>query len=141
MRHLTKISNNNVVIDNDEFLSFETQSDFKLPSHIKEFIKNYQGSKVKEILFYDKKMELWVINAFFLFSEAVKLFLEFLNSYQRRMLPFAYDPGGWHFCICLEKKDFGAIYVNRWTDHLPNEQFVKIAESLIEFVQGLQKEN
>lgn len=140
MRLLTKLSSTNVVSDN-EFLSFENLINFKLPSDAKEFIRNHQGSKVKEILFYDKKTELWVINAFFLFSEAVKLFFEFLNSYQRRMLPFGYDPGGWHFCICLEEKDFGAIYINRWTDYLPSEQFVKIADNLKEFVQGLQEES
>jgi hypothetical protein len=55
-------------------------------------------------------------------------------------VPFAYDPGGWHFCLSFDADTYGKIIINRWTDHLPEEQFLVIADSFEEFINGLQTE-
>jgi hypothetical protein len=41
----------------------------------------------------------------------------------------------------MDDDDFGTIYINRWTDHLPEEQFLKIADSFEEFINGLHAED
>jgi hypothetical protein len=120
---------------------FEVANRLQLSNNFKQFYLEYQGSKVKEILFFDITNEMWVLNSFFELKEMDLLFLEFLEAYKRKLIPFAFDPGGWHFCLCMDEKDFGAIIVNRWTDHLPEEQFLKIADSFEEFVNGLKRED
>jgi hypothetical protein len=119
---------------------FEQNQNLTICDEFKYFILNYQGSKVKEILFFDKQNNLYILNAFFSFAEMELLYMEFFDKYNRKLIPFAYDPGGWHFCLCMDEDDFGAIYINRWTDHLPNEQFLKIANSFEEFINGLKSE-
>jgi hypothetical protein len=107
----------------------------------KQFVIKYQSAKVYEIIFFDKKNEMWILNAFFNMQEMIQLFDELKNAHNRNVFPFAFDPGGWHFCLSLDESDFGAIIVNRWTDHLPEEQFLKIADSLEEFINGLKRED
>lgn len=110
-------------------------------TEFKEFIIDYQGVKVKELLFWDSRNEMWILNAFFTISEILPLFKEFQEKYNRRLFPFAFDGGGWHFCLSMDEADYGAIIVNRWTDHLPEEQFLKIADSFEEFINGLKRED
>ena len=139
MKNLTKtyqineISKN--IIDN-----FELKKSMILPENFKNFILDYQGTGVNEILFYDKKNTLWVLNGFLIFEEMEKLYETFLEKYKRKLFPFAFDSGGWHFCLCMDGYDFGTIYINRWTDHLPEEQFLKIADNFEEFINGLNCE-
>jgi len=139
MKDLTK-TYQAIPLNRGEIEEFELNTQSKLPLEFKKFIENYQDSKIKEILFFDENQELWILNAFLSFKESAELYKEFEKNLKRNMLPFAYDPGGWHFCLSLEEKDFGAIIVNRWTDHLPEEQFLKIANSFEEFIDGLQPE-
>jgi hypothetical protein len=139
MKTLTKIYSPERLHEN-EFLDFEKHFSVKLTPEIRDFISDYHGSKVKEILFVDSKQELWVLNSFFSFREAIDLAGEFSKTYNRKLMPFAYDPGGWHFCISLEEGEYNVVYINRWTDHLPEEQFLKIANSLEEFIDSLQPE-
>ncbi|MBK9580663.1 MAG: SMI1/KNR4 family protein [Saprospiraceae bacterium] len=54
-----------------------------------------------------------------------------------KKIPFAYDPGGWHFCLSFDEDTFGKVVVNRWSDHLPEDQFIVIADSFEEFINGL----
>ena len=51
------------------------------------------------------------------------------------------DPGGWHFCLSIDEKDYGTIIVNRWTDHSEENQFLKIADNFEEFIDGLITED
>ncbi len=139
MKILTKKYDTKIV-NNFEFDNFEFEVKIKLPTDFKNFIRNFQNCKVKEILFFDDKKELWVLNSFFSFAEIVDLYKEFLEEYHQKLIPFACDPGGWHFCLCMDEKDFGCIIVNRWTDYSEEEQFLKIADSFEEFINGLQVE-
>ena len=40
-----------------------------------------------------------------------------------------------------EGVDYGKIIVNRWTDYLPEEQFLVISNSFEEFINGLKRED
>ncbi len=122
--------------------NFEDVNKFILDNKFKEAIIKYQGCKVDEILFFDKSNEMWVLNAFFPFIEITQLYEEFLREYKQKLIPFAYDPGGWHFCLCMDEgADYGTIIINRWTDYLPEEQFLKIADTFEEFINGLKRED
>lgn len=140
MRSLTK-KHGLEVVEESEFLQFETDFNVRLGIELKNFIRHYHGSKVNEILFFDQEQGMWIVNGFFSFKETIELTAEFLKSYNKPLLPFAYDPGGWHFCLSLEDKDHNTVYVNRWTDHLPEDQFLKIANSFEDFINQLQPEN
>ena len=124
---------------NMRFIESQVQS--SLPNDFKDFLKANGGLSHYERFFTDTHQITWEVNKYLTFAELHKLLDEFLREYKRKLIPFAYDPGGWHFCLCMDEgKDHGAIIINRWTDHLPKEQFLKIADSFEEFINGLKAE-
>ena len=113
----------------------------KIPDLARSYIKKYGGLMIAEKYFFDKNGLEWELSQFNLFKELHGLTEEFLREYKRKLIPFAYDPGGWHYCLCFDEgEDYGKIIVNRWTDHLPQEQFLVIADDFEEFINGLKRE-
>lgn len=112
----------------------------KLDLDFKDFMKVNAGLSHYERIYKDSNIKEWEVHQYVDFTEMYDLTTEFVNSYKRKLVPFAFDGGGWHFCLCLDESDHRAIYINRWTDHLPEDQFLKIAESFQDFINGLQKE-
>lgn len=119
----------------------ESIIDSKLSENFKMFLKDNGGLSHYERYFIDEIQTQWELQKYFTYTELFKLTKEFLDNYKRKLVPFAYDLGGWHFCLCMDVgADYGKIIVNRWTDHLPEEQFLVIAESFEEFINGLRTE-
>lgn len=112
----------------------------ELDPYFKDFMKANAGLSHYERIYTDSCGKAWKVSQYVDFIQMYDLTTEFVGSYKRKLVPFAFDGGGWHFCLCLDESDHGAIYINRWTDHLPEEQFLKIAESFQDFINGLQKE-
>ena len=110
-----------------------------IPVNVREYIKRYGGNSILECYFTDNKGLEWELNQFNLFIDLFKLTKEFKEKGWGLKVPFAYDPGGWHFCLSFDKETYGKVLINRWTDHLPEEQFLIIADSFEEFINGLQK--
>lgn len=123
-----------------ELNMIEDLLDSTIPIVVRDYIKKYGGDAIDERYFEDKQGLVWEISQFNKFKDIYGLSKEFLKEYKRKLVPFAYDPGGWHFCLNLDEQDFGSILINRWTDHLPEEQFLKIADSFEEFIDGLHAE-
>ncbi len=119
----------------------ESIIDSKLTENFKMFLKDNGGLSHFERYFIDDAQTQWEVQKYFTYTELFKLTKEFLENYKRKLVPFAYDLGGWHFCLCIDEgANYGKIIVNRWTDHLPEEQFLVIAESFEEFINGLRTE-
>jgi hypothetical protein len=114
--------------------------DDNIPENVRSYIKRYGGDMIREKYFYDKNGLEWELSQFNLFKDLHGLTKEFLDNYNRKLLPFAYDPGGWHFCLSFDADTYGKIIINRWTDHLPEDQFLVIADSFEEFINGLKAE-
>lgn len=125
-------------IDDNSLDLVESLVNAKFSAYFREFMKVNAGLNHKECIYIDKEKTLWEVNSYYKFSDMYKLTEEFINAGWPKMVPFAYDPGGWHFCICMEEKDFGSIFINRWTDHLPEDQFLKIAPDFEEFIESLK---
>ena len=107
--------------------------------NFKEFLKENGGLSHYERYFIDRAKIQWEVKKYLTYGELFKLTEEFLREYKRKLIPFAYDPGGWHFCLCMDAgEDYGKIVINRWTDHLPEEQFLVLADSFEEFIYGLR---
>jgi len=109
-----------------------------LPDKLKEVVLNYAGLTVVEDCFIDKNKSTWEIQSFDNVKSMIDLSKEFVEKGWGKKLPFAFDPGGWHFCLSFEKETEGKILINRWTDHKPEDQFKVIANSLEEFIDNLQ---
>lgn len=122
-----------------EITLLEARIDRKLSDNFKAIIKKYAGVGIKERYFTDAHLTLWELHQFLNFIEMFKLTEEFMQVGWGRKLPFAYDPGGWHFCLSFDDDTLGAVVVNRWTDYGPDEQFLKIADSFEEFIEGLHE--
>lgn len=121
--------------------SIEKIIDKSLPMIFQDFMKSNGGLSHYERIFIDKHEAHWEVNIYLNYSDMYKLTEEFLKEYHRKLIPFAYDGGGWHFCLSFDADTYGKIIINRWTDHLPEEQFLVIADSFEEFINGLKRED
>jgi hypothetical protein len=111
-----------------------------LSEYFKDFLKQNGGLSHYERYFIDNSQTQWEVKKYLTYVELYKLTEEFLQSYKHKLVPFAYDSGGWHFCLSFDEDTYGKIIINRWTDHLPEEQFLVIADSFEEFINGLKTE-
>lgn len=118
--------------------SIENLIENKLDDNFKQFMGLYSGHSIYEQYYMDKNSNEWILAALDNFTSMYKLIKEFKSSGWGKKIPFGYDEGGWHFCLSFDEDTFGKIVGNRWTDHLPEDQFVVIADSFDEFINGLQ---
>lgn len=110
-----------------------------LPSAFKNFLLGYAGLSVVENTFKDQEGRLWQIQSFDHVASMIDLTKEFTEAGWGKKLPFAFDPGGWHYCLSFDQNSVGEILVNRWTDHSEQEQFIVIANTFEEFINGLYR--
>lgn len=110
-----------------------------LPESLRGLIVKYAGLAVLENTFWDKNNTEWELQTFDHVASMVDLTKEFIEKGWGKKLPFAFDPGGWHYCLSFEEESFGKVLVNRWSDHAPEDQFVVIADSLEDFINGLEE--
>jgi hypothetical protein len=110
-----------------------------LPDSFKHILVKYAGLAVLENTYKDANNVEWELQTFDHVASMIDLTKEFIEKGWGRKIPFANDPGGWHYCLSFDEVTFGKIMVNRWTDHLPEEQFVVIADSIDEFINGLKE--
>lgn len=127
-------------IQDAEFNFIERSSNIRFPIFFRNFMKKYGGQAIEENNYNSTGYGNFIIGQFLMFHEISSLSKEFREVYNRSLIPFAYDPGGWHFCLSFDEGSNGAIILNRWTDHKPEEQFLKIADSFEEFIDGLKRE-
>lgn len=110
-----------------------------LPESLRGLVVKYAGLAVLENTFRDKNNTEWELQAFDHVASMVDLTKEFIEKGWGKKLPFGFDPGGWHYCLSFEEESFGKVMVNRWTDHVPEDQFIVIADSLEDFINGLEE--
>jgi len=109
-----------------------------LSNSFKEIMIGYAGLMILEDNYRDKNGTIWELQSFDNIVSVLQLTKEFKENGWGLKIPFAYDPGGWHFCLSFDKESYGKIIINRWTDHSPEEQFLVIAENFDEFINSLQ---
>jgi hypothetical protein len=112
----------------------------QFPKSFSEFLIENAGLSHLECKFIDKNNQLWIVHEYNNYKDLYGLTNEFLNEYERKMVPFAFDSGGWHFCLCFDEKSKHEIFIHRWTDYKAEERFLKIADSFEEFTEGLHAE-
>ncbi len=127
-------------IQDAEFNFIEKTIEINLPSILKDYLKKYGGMSIYENSFSEGEAGSFKIGQFLMFDEIINLSKEFIKEYHRKLVPFAYDPGGWHFCLSFDADTYGKIIINRWTDHIPEEQSLVIADSFEEFINGLKRD-
>lgn len=110
-----------------------------LPNSMKILLLKYSGLEVLENIYIDSDRTVWEIQTFDYIASMIDLTKEFIENGWGKILPFAYDPGGWHYCLSFELDTYGKILVNRWTDYPPEEQFLVIANTLESFVNSLEE--
>ncbi len=119
------------------FEYLEEMSGFELSENFVKFMTKYAGLSVNERFYNDINNIKWELQSFDNILTSAKLAKEFKENGWGLKLPFAFDPGGWHYCISYEEATSMKILVNRWTDHLPEDQFIVIANSFEDFINGL----
>ena len=114
----------------------------EMPTILRELLSNYGGLSIFECYYKSplNKTE-WSLDRFLMFDEIHQNTLDYLKEGWGQKMAFAIDPGGWHFCIDLSEKDYGKIWINRWSNFPENEQFMLIAENLDELLRSLKTED
>jgi len=92
----------------------------ELPNELISIIEKYGGLAVLEDKYIDSNNNEWELQTFDHIASIIDLTKEFKEKGWGLKVPFAYDPGGWHFC-------------------LTEEQFLVIANSFEEFIDGLKR--
>lgn len=114
----------------------------EVPELYKQYLIQYAGCSIKEDTFTDNAGCKWILASFSNSSDIMNLPKEFKTAGWGDWIVFGYDEGGWHYCINMSTtENYNSVFINRWTDHEPENQFVKIADSFEEFMQGLQEDN
>jgi hypothetical protein len=111
----------------------------KFSAVFKSFMTKYAGLSIEEDCFFDSENKAWIVAAFDEFKSMHNLTKEFKDKGWGLKVPFAYDQGGWHYCLSFDANTCGKIIVNRWTDHSSEDQFLTIADSFESFMNGLKK--
>ena len=109
------------------------------PEDFKIFMMENAGLSHYENTFIDKGGIEWEVSQYNQFKDLYGLIKEFKEKGWGVKVPFAYDPGGWHYCLSFDEDTFGKIIVNRWTDHEGKDQFIVIADSFDDFINGLHQ--
>lgn len=109
------------------------------PNLFKNFMTKYAGLSIEEDCFLDSENRTWIMASFDDFKSIYNLTKEFKEKGWGAKVPFAYDQGGWHYCLSFDKETIGKIIINRWTDHSPEEQFLIISDDFDSFIDGLHK--
>ncbi len=110
-----------------------------LPDDFKDFIINNAGLSHYECLFKDSEGNIWEVSQYNQYKDLIGLLREFKNNELGLKVCFAFDPGGWHYCLSFDEDTYGKIVVNRWTDHEESERLVVIAQNFEEFINGLER--
>ena len=124
---------------NKQFQLIERIIESSFPESFKTFMTKYAGLSVEEDCFLDNNGKTWIIASFDEFKSMYNLTKEFKDKGWGLKVPFAYDQGGWHYCLSFDPQTFEKIIVNRWTDHTTEDQFVVIADDFEGFVNGLER--
>jgi len=114
---------------------------YSFPEDFKNFMIENSGLNHYENLFKSETGTVWEVQRYNLPGDLHRLTEEFKENGLGLKIPFAYDPGGWHYCLSFDPDTFGKIIVNRWTDHDKDEQFLIIAESFESFINALYAGN
>ncbi|MEO1097451.1 MAG: SMI1/KNR4 family protein [Bacteroidota bacterium] len=117
----------------------ERELGYQLPNDFRNFITENAGLSHYECLFSDSSGDTWEVSQYNQYKDLIGLLREFKGKGRGLKISFAFDPGGWHYCLSFDKDTFGKIMVNRWTDHEEKDQFLIIAESFEEFINGLKR--
>jgi SMI1-KNR4 cell-wall len=108
-------------------------------------LKN-NGGTANEVAFTEENGNHHIVNYFLPLIDgrngSVKQDLVLVNdqSLNVEWLPFAFDPGGWTFCICLKEKGYGEIHLFRM-DKIYKESFDFVCKSFDDFIDGLRTED
>jgi hypothetical protein len=124
---------------NKQFQLLEKIVNGSFPTYFKSFMIRYAGLSLEEDCYWDINRKPWIIAAFDDFKSMYDLTKEFSEKGWGLKVPFAYDQGGWHFCLSFDGNTYGKVIINRWTDHSPEDQFLVIADNFEDFISGLQK--
>lgn len=137
MRNLTKKPR----IYEGQIRSLERHLKIKFPEQFTKFLLEYADTSILENTFIDNSGLKWIVSNFWNYPNIYGLSIEFQENGLGKKIAFGHDEGGWSFCLSLDDADYNSVYIYRFTDHLPEEAFLKIADSFEEFINGLQPES
>lgn len=127
-------------IQSGEFRLLERTYSIKLPQEFKDFMQIYANSSTIERVFWQNNSQKWTIRSFCMYKTMHEFVGEFLDYKLGIKIPFGFDPGGWIFCLSLDEQDYYSVYIYRFTDHVPEEAFLKIADNFADFIDALVPE-
>ena len=145
-----------LIIDNDlrrmssidDFSKFENSTMITVPSELKKVIFKYEGSTVKQNVFFNEEEGLFFSVSQFLFlykspeggASIEAIYEGHLQEGNKDFIPFANDGGGWDYNFSINEKTYGQIWLNEFSGG-DEDPYRFIASSLAVFINGLMTED
>ncbi|MFZ1788722.1 MAG: SMI1/KNR4 family protein [Saprospiraceae bacterium] len=126
-------------ITKSEIKDLESILECKFNEELIIFFQKYLDSKTKECYYISVTGDEWELSKFSNYTIMYKNLIKYIEKNNLKLLIFGFDPGGWNFCLSFEKKDMFKVIVDRTENDDPEEQFVVIADSFEDFINGLQE--
>jgi thymidine kinase len=126
-------------ISDSEITHLQSLLNYEFKGELILFFKKYLNSRTKENYFISKEGLEWRLHQFSNYPIMVKYLQKSIEQYDRKLLHFGLDEGGWNFCVSFDEDTMGKVIIDRTENDDPEEQFVIIADSFEEFINGLQE--
>lgn len=146
MKKLTVKKDVRRISSREEIAQFELDKNIKFPEVLTSFLLEYEGLYLsdKESYFVNKKGYLEELNCVLFLRKSDDLSgasIEAILDGHREdgrtnFIPFGTDSGGWDYCISVDLKTYGQVWVDKF-DSGENDPMEFVAESLEEFINGL----
>ncbi|NOQ75681.1 MAG: hypothetical protein GQ574_26980 [Crocinitomix sp.] len=129
-------------INESDLKGFETQYGIKLPKSFKDFYLEHNGGIPSLRYYKDQRIAAFTSIKYGRESGRTGIIMEVHqlgDLLPEGYIPFAFDSGGWNFCINTNDIDYGHIYIlpNGVVDNKP----IFLSESFESFIGGLKAED
>lgn len=121
----------------------EETANVKFPNNFVSLLLEYSGLSVKENRFYDKENRVNSLSSFCEHRSIYDFIIEFKELNLGVKVPFAFDDGGWIYCLSFDEKNYGSVLLHQYSGlwHDESDAFEIIAGSLEEFINSLQPDD
>ena len=127
-----------------EYKLLEERIESNLPNELFQVLEIYAGCNVEERIYFDKNAKKWTMASFLSFPQIFKYFENIeeelgFAELDIKLLSFAFEEGGWRFCISTEINY--PVYIFKSSNYTGKDAFEKISPSITEFLNGLELPN
>jgi hypothetical protein len=119
--------------------AIESLLEEKLPAFFIDFLAKNAGKYPNESGLSENFKNKWFVDYFNEFNEIYDITADMLHRYNKKIVAFAFSTNRKIFCFSIDKLDYGNIFIHLNFNEEFDVAYLKIANSLVEFIEELKK--